>query len=646
MGYGAWSINVLRKAAFYLLFTLIIFSPFVYNPFGADSFRLPKEVFARIFILSILGVFLLEFLQKKGGSLSNRGLCAKRKTSVFPYWLQHGNVRLLVTLPALILLAASLSLISSASLPISLEHIINLALFTSVPYIIFLRFKSLEDMLTLIRGFAVAASLTSIYCVFQYFGKDPFFKPLVIYNKGWLVTSAFIDNPNLVGGYLAAVLPLVLVIFYTSKGRGEKFFFLFFFFLIITVIILTHAKTSLFSMLFSLIFFFLCMKKYVWQKISSPFKTIYVLVLPIVFLFVLYTSSNRDYVRKLLEMKREIAIKTGTRALYWVGAMNMIEDRPVLGHGLGTYKYHYIDYIGFLKRSLGTPFVKKYPVAIEAHNDFLQFGAESGLVGLFLVLALLFFCFFAGFDVLGRRKKGLEHIRSGTYRKQVFLIGALGSVVSLAINALASFPFHIVPSALVGACVLGFCMVGCSREFDDCFVLDSEESAYAVVCCKENPITFFVIKASQLAVVAAVFCLAVLCFRPIIANTYLKTAMMLKDRGELCGGVLALKKAVSLDPGNGKLQYNLGIMRVKLIEYFLNNLFPFSRPRHLNRALRQFELAKRTLKDPYLYFLNAYCLELNGEKDKAYSEYSLALFYNPTEKIAQDRRAKLRLNQK
>jgi len=503
-----------------------------------------------------------------------------------------------------------------------------------------------------LRGFVIAAFLTSVYCVLQYFGKDPLFKSAVTLSSGWVVTSGFIDNPNLVGGYLAAVLPLCLAMFYTV-GKKEKFLVFISLLVIFPSIVLTHAKTSLISSVVSIVVFFFCIKKYVWKKRLLHLVSSGILIFLSATFFAGYIAFNKGYTAKLQTMEREINIKTGIRALYWAAAGAMIEDRPITGCGIGTYKYNYIDYMAFLRHRIFSNFTKNNNIAVQAHNEFLQFGAETGLAGLSLLLVLLFYYFSMVSNVLKKEGRFIssKNINSDVYKKQVWLIGFLSSTSGLAVNSLANFPFHVVPSALVGVCVLGFSMLVCFGEFDvfslfGCFRNLHKENFVCELKEKKRFWRIFLVKVCQVMIIALVSYFSVILYRPLLANTYLKTAEVLEKNRHLSMGISAIEKAISLEPTNGYMHYRLGVMHIKVLEFFLNNLFPVDKSLYTNKALVQFKLAEETFKIPPFYFYNAYSQELRGRKEDAYSWYSMALFYNPKDRTALRMRSALELKKK
>ncbi|GAG98500.1 unnamed protein product, partial [marine sediment metagenome] len=63
-----------------------------------------------------------------------------------------------------------------------------------------------------------------------------------------------------------------------------------------------------------------------------------------------------------------------TRILIWKNTLQMIQDNPILGSGIGTFKMNYLYYQSeFLKDN---PYYVKYSgKAGEAHNEYLQIWA-------------------------------------------------------------------------------------------------------------------------------------------------------------------------------------------------------------------------------------------------------------------------------
>jgi O-antigen ligase len=71
------------------------------------------------------------------------------------------------------------------------------------------------------------------------------------------------------------------------------------------------------------------------------------------------------------------------RLSYYSHALESIKKNPILGIGIGNWKIKSIEYAG---RSM-----KAYIIPYHVHNDFLQIGAEIGLIGLIFYIFLVIY---------------------------------------------------------------------------------------------------------------------------------------------------------------------------------------------------------------------------------------------------------------
>lgn len=124
------------------------------------------------------------------------------------------------------------------------------------------------------------------------------------------------------------------------------------------------------------------------------------------------------------------------RLSFWASTLGMIHDYPVVGTGLGTFRYAFPHYQTYLLNSNVT----------HAHSDFLEFTSDTGAVG----AALLFLPIFALLVLMIRSFL----IDTRRYRPSVTL-GCIGATLALLIHSVADFNLHIPSNALIFAVVLG-----------------------------------------------------------------------------------------------------------------------------------------------------------------------------------------------
>ncbi|PYQ14547.1 MAG: hypothetical protein DMH00_01445 [Acidobacteria bacterium] len=120
----------------------------------------------------------------------------------------------------------------------------------------------------------------------------------------------------------------------------------------------------------------------------------------------------------------------GTRLRAWKGVLDMIAANPLTGTGLGTF-------------SLAYPFYKTYgetDIWAQAHNDYLQLFAETGLVGFSLFLGGLIFLL---------RRRVLPCLSEPWRRQTPVALGACLGLVTLLLHALVDFNFQIPSNGLL-----------------------------------------------------------------------------------------------------------------------------------------------------------------------------------------------------
>lgn len=105
------------------------------------------------------------------------------------------------------------------------------------------------------------------------------------------------------------------------------------------------------------------------------------------------TSPASVYVQR----RAASALSTDTaafvgRKLMWRAARDMTYERPLLGQGPGGYHYRYLEFQArALARPEAAPLKKYWTYTHSAHDAYFQLAADSGLLGIFALLILLWF---------------------------------------------------------------------------------------------------------------------------------------------------------------------------------------------------------------------------------------------------------------
>ena len=118
------------------------------------------------------------------------------------------------------------------------------------------------------------------------------------------------------------------------------------------------------------------------------------------------------------------------RVKLWKSTIDAIADKPLLGHGPGAFEWAMRPY-----RRKGFEFAFDY-----AHNDWLQFAMECGL--LFIFVGLIYFIFF-----FGRTLRKLHSQKLSYFRFEEF--GLSLGVLCLLIHGVVDFNLHIFSNAIL-----------------------------------------------------------------------------------------------------------------------------------------------------------------------------------------------------
>ena len=440
---------------FYSLIFLVTLTPIVINPWGDDQFRLPKEVFAQIMIIIAFSSWLIKLVEEnlisphpplikgdKRGILST----AKRIVSETPFILPI----------SLLILASILSLINSTSALFSFKSILNIILYSLLYIVIVNNVKRYKQIKTLLVSALLSGIITSIYCLIQYFGLDPITHTVnpVQPNIGSYRTTGFLDNPDVVSGYLVILPTIALSLFITSKNLFLKILFISSFILITLLIILIHSVTPILGLLAAFIIFTI----FVVPRINFNWKVSLVVLLIISSIGLgVMTDKPSSILGRISSLYKGLQDLSSDRLLMWRTAGEMIKDKPILGIGMGMYKVKFFEYRDKVLDKI--PYFGVYEKAEQAHNEYFQLWAEMGTIGIIAAIWLIISSFAytiklavprssaAGLPYIPSPLEGEGRVRGTT--NQLLIIGCMSGVVAILIDAIGSFPFHIAPSAVV-----------------------------------------------------------------------------------------------------------------------------------------------------------------------------------------------------
>jgi hypothetical protein len=166
-----------------------------------------------------------------------------------------------------------------------------------------------------------------------------------------------------------------------------------------------------------------------WRRRKHEMVWLPVALLSAVVLFVGLSGSGRMIALRAQTLQRVMEDNNVIdRQRLWQGAIRMISARPWLGWGIGTYP---VNQTYFTRGSFSADVVQLRGASLheQAHNEYLQLAAETGVIGLGLHLSIVFAFWLFGLRALS----GMEN----ELRKYV-LIGCMAALVGKWIDGFAN----------------------------------------------------------------------------------------------------------------------------------------------------------------------------------------------------------------
>lgn len=255
-------------------------------------------------------------------------------------------------------------------------------------------------------------------------------------------------NPNHFAGLLLLVLPLFLgylTYLWTKKAerrsrwdKSIKFavstplLILFSISFMAVSMILSQSRGAIFSFAASIVVFAALISRH---KNRIPIKWLIGVFFIIIVLYSLWIGLD-PVIEKFSAYEEDLPKRT----YIWKDTIDIIKDFPIFGAGLGNFGLAYTLY----KKEASWPLMYNH-----AHNDYLELAAETGLIGLILVL----------WAIIAFSRKAAENL--GDYLPQkdplryYLFLGCLSGMFGMLIHAITEFNFQIPSNTYYFTFLLG-----------------------------------------------------------------------------------------------------------------------------------------------------------------------------------------------
>ncbi|MFC1867378.1 O-antigen ligase family protein [Thermodesulfobacteriota bacterium] len=284
--------------------------------------------------------------------------------------------------------------------------------------------KRLRHLIYLIIGIA---TFLAIFGLFKRFGANPF--PWWDYGDIRYVPyrlSSTYGNANHLAGYLEMAVPLALGLFMLGYRSGMLFLCFYLTILLFSTLILTLSRGGWIGTLSGLIFMSITLMS------SRYFRRKGLLVGSvggfIILAFIIMASTPVvERIRTLEEKVGEPSFQG--RARVWGGVVHMIGDYPLSGTGPGTFATVFTQY-----QPPGQAARYFY-----AHNDYLHFVSETGLILIPIIIWM----------IIALYRKGFKKLKNPSRLVRGTTLGAMAGITAIIVHSIVDFNLHIPANTML-----------------------------------------------------------------------------------------------------------------------------------------------------------------------------------------------------
>ena len=205
-------------------------------------------------------------------------------------------------------------------------------------------------------------------------------------------------NRNITAFSIAIKIPYVLYLIIKSSKLWVKMVYTFLILLSLFSLSMIESRASFVaSALIGILLLFWTGLRYYQSRSIKEFSPNLFYLFPLFLALVLNQAFVADKGPNAIARAATIKINTddgsiNQRLRYYEDVVTHVTKNPIMGVGIGNWKLKSIDY--------DKEDITGYIVPYHAHSDFIQLGAELGIVGFFLYLGLFLFAAYFAFIIL------------------------------------------------------------------------------------------------------------------------------------------------------------------------------------------------------------------------------------------------------
>ena len=271
------------------------------------------------------------------------------------------------------------------------------------------------------------------------------------------VPGATFGNKNMTAQSIAIALPLGIALLYLVKDSAKMLFVSVFLVLGFATIVFTQTRGVWLAVIVTLVIQCICYRRFKFSVGLAPrylASIVVVVVIAISSLSIISRHSEHNRLDKFSSKILTADQSVQERLVIWRNTVALIQQHWLIGTGIGNWSIQYPLYMQTVVRD-----DKASDTNVEwlrTHNDFLQWFAELGLIGILLLLASLVLLV----QRVWRKLADEQH-----QKLKIILIACTSSLLVLVISAQFSFPLRLPYTLTFAAVLLGVLIAYTSTIF-------------------------------------------------------------------------------------------------------------------------------------------------------------------------------------
>ncbi|MCX7834426.1 MAG: O-antigen ligase family protein [Ignavibacteria bacterium] len=350
----------------YLIFSVFVSIPLIYSKITIDIFEFHRLLFAFLCLFSFLLLILI-------------GYKFQNINKYFGLW---------ISIVAILILIIIISNIINGKEELILRQIFYWLNLLNIAFITYFLFQELgENIFTKIpRIIIIPSIILSAIGILQLTGYN------LIGEIASTRPGSLMNTRNFISDYLLVTLPFLLFLFLESNKKIEVIAALISIFILVFYLFSLRSRTAYLIILIHLIILLILSFIYRPFRYESKYliKTIFLFLIVIISFFLSkiefpHSDPERKSISKIITSFSDINYPPNiSRIFYYDASLKMFIDNPIFGIGSGVWAGYFGKYHGDEFGDITT----YNNSAIYAHNDFLEYLAETGILG-FLAFSII-----------------------------------------------------------------------------------------------------------------------------------------------------------------------------------------------------------------------------------------------------------------